>query len=285
LKLKDTLITALMPLKNCHIPYVHKAIDSLKNQSSPEWYLSIIVEEKDSRRFQKMLTPHLDDRRIQIVHNEGRKLSGAFNTGMRHAKTPFVAILLSDDLWAPDAIAILNHSIQNSPEVDFFHSSRMFVGENDKPISSIYYSRESFQIEDFFRTSPVKHLLCWRVAKALSLGGMDESLNSVGPDDYDFPWTMAEQGAVFRAIRECLYFYRDHHESFRLTTHLPLSVHESELRSILRKHGASPAQIEEKISTAKGTYLRHCLYKSKFEKWFWEMIGSTPRREYWKKQR
>ena len=33
--------------------------------------------------------------------NEGRKLAGAMNTGMRHAETPFVAILLSDDMWAP----------------------------------------------------------------------------------------------------------------------------------------------------------------------------------------
>ena len=269
-----------MPLKNCHIPYVHKAIESLKEQSSPHWYLSIIVEEEDSQRFRKILKRHLDDERIQIVHNEARKLAGAFNTGMRQAKTPFVAILLSDDLWTPDAVAILNQAIHTHSEVDFFHSSRMIIDENDQPISSIHKSRESFNIEEFWQTSPVKHLLCWRVAKALSFGGMDESLNSVGPDDYDFPWTMAEHGAKFYAIRECLYFYRDHRDSYRLTTHLPLSVHETELRRILKKHGASATAIEKKVSEARETYLRQCLYKSRWEKWFREMSGFMPQHEY-----
>jgi glycosyltransferase involved in cell wall biosynthesis len=275
LKQQDTLVTALMPLKNCHVAYVYKAIDSLKKQSSLNWNLSVIVEEKDSSRFQKTLQMHLNDPRIRIIHNKARKLAGAFNTGMRHTKTPFVAVLLSDDLWAPDAVAILNDAIQTSPEVDFFHSSRMIIDENDQPLSSVHYSPESFKTEDFLQTSPVKHLLCWRVAKALSFGGMDETLNSVGPDDYDFPWMMAEQGAKFFAIRECLYFYRDHRESFRLTTHLPLSVHETELRKILQKHGASPEQIEKKISAARTTYLRQCLYKSKFEKWLRQLSGAT----------
>jgi len=280
LKHQETLITALMPLKNCHIPYVHKAIDSLKKQTSPNWYLSVVVEEEDSGRFQKELQMHLNDPRIRILHNKARKLAGAFNTGMRNAKTPYVAILLSDDLWAPDAVAILNHAIQTRPEVDFFHSSRMIIDENDKPISSVHYSLESFKTEDFFKTSPVKHLLCWRVEKALSFGGMDESLNSVGPDDYDFPWMMAEHGANFFAIRECLYFYRDHRESIRLTTHLPLSVHENELRKILRKHGASEDAIEKKISAARTTYLRQCLYQSRLEKWFREISGFMPQDEY-----
>jgi len=34
------------------------------------------------------------------------------------------------------------------------------------------------------------------------------SRNNHGPDDYDFPWTMAEAGAVFCAIKDPLYLYR-----------------------------------------------------------------------------
>ena len=83
----------------------------------------------------------------------------------------------------------------------------------------------------------MKHLLCWRREKALAVGGIDESLASVGPDDYDFPWCMAERGAVFKAIDEPLYVVRDHRECERLTTHLPLSVHKRDLRRILEKHG------------------------------------------------
>ncbi len=273
-------ITALMPLKNFHLPYVRKAIASLRNQSSPLWKLLIIVENRDFQRLSSLLQNELADSRICMIRNEARKLAGAFNTGMRRADTAFVAILLADDLWSTDAVAVLNANIRAHPGADFFHSSRMIIDEEDRPISSVHYSKECFIIEDFLRSSPVKHLLCWRVAKALDFGGMDESLNSVGPDDYDFPWLMAENGATFVAIKECLYLYRDHRESYRLTTHLPLSVHEKEIRKIMRKHGASPSAIDDKISRARITYLRQCLYKSRLEKWIKKAARTGPQQNY-----
>ena len=197
---------------------------------------------------------------------------------MREANTPFVAILLSDDMWAPNAVEILTSYITRYPRHDFFHSSRVIVDEQDQQISDVYQSRPTFEIKDFLLSSPVKHLLCWRRDLALSFGGMDESLNNVGPDDYDFPWTMAEHGARFQAIPEALYLYRDHRDAERLTTHLPMSVHLKEIRRILRKHGASRAEMQQMLTRAKSTYLRQCLYKNRADKWVKQLIGHEARR-------
>jgi len=41
------------------------------------------------------------------------------------------------------------------------------------------------------------------------IGGIDESMLKA-QDDYDFPWTMAENGATFKAVIECLDYYRNH---------------------------------------------------------------------------
>jgi hypothetical protein len=109
---------------------------------------------------------------------------------------------------------------------------------------------------------------------------MDESLNSVGPDDYDFPWTMAEHGARFRAIPEPLYVYRDHRDGERLTTHLPLSVHVRELKRILRKHGVPRDAIRAKVEVARRTYLKQCLYRNRADKWFSELLGRGDRRTW-----
>src|SRR5437867_3595431 len=259
-------VTVLMPLKNYHPVFLRKALESVMNQSCPYWRLLIIVEKGDFEHFRRLLAIELADSRIEIIPNEGRKLAGALNTGMRHARTNFVAILLADDMWSADAVLTLTNHIAGFPEVDFFHSSRRYIDEHDRPISSVYKSKSSFSLEDFRSSSPVKHLLCWRKEKALSSGGMDESLNSVGPDDYDFPWCMAESGAKFMAVEECLYIYRDHRDGYRLTTHLPLTVHKKELRRIMRKHGVNDAAIEHTISVAASTYLRQCLYESFLDK-------------------
>lgn len=272
------MITALMPLRNYERAFLFKALSSLTEQSSPDWRLLIIVEPEDRAKFEHLLRDELRDARSRLIVNEGRKLSGAMNTGMRHAVTPFVAILLSDDMWAQNAAEVLTSQIRLCSDVDFFHSSRMIVDEHDRPISTVHRSREKFDMKDFLRGSPVKHLLCWRRELALSFGGMDESLNNVGPDDYDFPWTMAEHGARFRAIPEALYLYRDHRGAERLTTHLPLSVHLRELRRILRKHKASQSEMEAMLEHARSTYLRQCLYKNHADKLVKELTGHKAQR-------
>jgi glycosyltransferase involved in cell wall biosynthesis len=266
-------VTALMPLRHGHLEYVRRALRSMLEQSCPHWRLQIVVERAELATLSGVLEEFLRDARIQLRRNEGRRLAGALNTGMRHASTEFVGILLADDMWAPDAVAVLTERIGAFPHVDFFHSSRIFIDECDNVISSIHLSKPRFVLEDFFQASPVKHLLCWRRRTALSCGGMDERLNYVGPDDYDFPWTMAERGAVFMAVPEPLYRYRDHRTGRRLTTHVPLSVHRREIRRILSKHGAPHEAIERMLAHATASYLRQCLYRTTWDKWIKELLG------------
>jgi hypothetical protein len=269
-------LTALMPVRDYHVGYLHDAVGSLLAQSRPDWRLLVIAEPADRRRLEDAIGEHLSDPRIQVVANEGRKLAGAFNTGMRRAETSFVAILHGDDLWSPHAVEVLATSITASPETDFFHSSRRFIDGAGRSISSVYQSKQTVSVDAFVPSSPVKHLLCWNRDKALAIGGMDESLNSVGVDDYDFPWTMAEHGASFSAIPECLYLYRDHREHFRLTTHQPLSHHKREIRRIMRKHGVDKPTVRKTIAAAQEQYLRQSLYRSRVDRWVKTLLGHDP---------
>ncbi len=274
---RDTRVTALLPLRHYHPRYLNEALKSIFDQTSPEWRLLIVVEPEDAVRFRSLLAQTLADPRVTLLPSDGHKLAGAFNTGMRAAETEFVAILLGDDLWAPEAVATLQANILAHPEVDFFHSGRRIIDGDRRPLSSEHAPSDVFSTEDFVWRSPVKHLLCWRRDKALSFGGMDERLNNVGPDDYDFPWTMLEQGAVFRAVPECLYLFRDHRDAYRLTTHLPRSVHLRELRRILRKHGVGSLLIERRLWRARRDYLRECLYRNRLDRWLKQLRGFDPK--------
>jgi glycosyltransferase involved in cell wall biosynthesis len=270
-------LTALMPVHDYHPVFLRKAVDSMFAQTSPDWRLVVIAEPERRDEIARALAAALADPRIELIANRGRKLAGALNTGTRHARTAFVGILLGDDMWSPDAVAVLTGEILAHPEVDFFHSSRRVIGAEDEPVTGVLRSRDVTRLEDFGPSPPVKHLLCWRRAKALAVGGMDETLNSVGPDDFDFPWTMAEHGAKFRAVPDCLYLYRHHHACFRLTTDLPRSVHLAELRRIMRKHGMGRLAIARHLLEARRTYLRQCLYRSPLERWVRERARLRPR--------
>jgi glycosyltransferase involved in cell wall biosynthesis len=278
-------VTVLMPIRNYDPDYLRDAVDSVLRQTSPDWRLLGIVDGIERGGLDAVLAARLHDPRIGLILNEGRKLAGALNTGMRHARSDFVAILLGDDMWEPVAVEVLLRNIHAHPGVDFFHSARRVVKEDGEPISDVLPSRPGVTLHDFGPDSPVSHLLCWRREKALSFGGMDESLNSVGPDDYDFPWSMAEHGAVFAHIPECLYVYRDHRSYPRLTTHVPRSVHIREIRRIQRKHGMGRLATERFIFAARRGYLRQCLYRSRADRWLKERLrigrASAPRESYW----
>jgi glycosyltransferase involved in cell wall biosynthesis len=210
--------------------------------------------------------------RVRLITNSGRKLAGALNSGMKAAATEFVAILLSDDRWVVDAIEILETNITLNPGVDLFHSGLSIIDGRGRYVGIARRPPEKIATRDFVRGSPLKHLLCWRRLKALEFGGMDETLNNVGPDDFDFPWMMVEHGAVVKAIDEYLYEYRDHHESFRLTTHLPRSVHVREIRRIMRKHRVPWYLIEKQLWHARRGFLRQCIYRSRWQKWIRESL-------------
>jgi hypothetical protein len=267
-----------MPVKRYHPAFLQEALGAVARQTSGAWELLVIGEPRDLGELERALGGRLRDRRVELVANEGRKLAGALNTGMRLARTDFVAILLADDLWAETAVRVLERAIETAPGVDFFHSSRQVVDERGRPLSSVHRARKVVALEDFHRSSPVKHLLCWRRDLALSFGGMDETLDSVGVDDYDFPWSMAEHGARFQAVPDCLYLYRDHRASFRLTTHLPLAHHKRGLGRIMAKHGASPKTIDAKLASAEASYLRQCLYRSRLDRWLKDLRGFDPRK-------
>jgi glycosyltransferase involved in cell wall biosynthesis len=277
------LLSVLMPVRAHRPEYLDAAINSLLAQSSPEWELLIVPEPDDVGRLERKLDRALLDPRIRLIANEGKKLAGALNTAMRHAIGPFAAILHADDLWAPDAVAVLGRNIRACPAADFFHTARRYVDDRGASISCVYPPLPDVRMADFWRGSPIKHLLCWRREMGLASGGMDETLNSVGPDDFDFPWTMAEQGARFVAIPECLYIYRDHRECFRLTTHLPRSTHERELRRILTKHGMPEALVAKRVAAARATYLRQCLYSTPFEARLRRLLR-IERRDSWRER-
>jgi glycosyltransferase involved in cell wall biosynthesis len=278
-------LTVLMPLKHYHWPFLQKALASLLAQTCPHWRCLVIVLEEDREEFQALLQAYLRDARIRLIPSAGRNLAGQLNTGMRQAETAFVSILFGDDVWSTSTVEVLTAYIDTFPDVDFFHSSRIFIDADDRIISAVYRSRASFALADFVAGSPVKHLLCWRVQKALPFGGIDESLPSVGPDDYDFPWCMAERGVAFMAVEDCLYYYRDHRECYRLTTHLPLSVHNLGTIKILRKHQVRWPRIIGRLTGANRGYLRQCIYKTSFDKWFKELVGYSPRRGWREKYR
>ena len=98
--MSDPLLTVIMPLKNYHDGFLRKALESVQRQTCPFWRLLIVVEQADLETFKTLLRDETKDTRIQIIVNQGYRLAGAINSGMKRATTDFVALLLADDMYS-----------------------------------------------------------------------------------------------------------------------------------------------------------------------------------------
>jgi hypothetical protein len=276
----EALVTFLMPLKYYREDFLRQALRSVFLQSCQEWRLLIIAEPPDHATFAALLRDELEDSRVELEVMSGRPFSGSINSGMRLARTEFVALLFGDDLLAHDAVRVLSEAIRSEPDVDFFHSSRQMMDERGQRVGSVMPSRERFSLDDFKWGSPVKHLMCWRREMGLAVGGLDESLVKA-VDDYDFPWTMAEHGAVFKAVRECLYLMRNHCAYYRRTTHIPRSVARRGIRRILGKHGVGFWRRNAIVARRfRGVLGKQCVYRNSVDRWVKERLRIDPRRSW-----
>lgn len=265
---RTILITILMPCKDPDGVFFKNALESVIKQTSPTWNLIVIddhSEEIETLKYLKELSKS-KDKRVSVIKNQSKRITGALNTGMKFAETPYVCSLHCDDLLDRKAIEVLNDYINRYPDIDYFHSSRLHIDETGSPVGPVLRARESFELFDFKNFCPIKHLHCWKVKSSLYIGGMDECLGLHGADDYDFPWCMAEAGFSFKAIQECLYYYRDHRAHYRLTTHVPLNSQIAELKKIFKKHNLDEKEIVDQIERRKRGYLRQALFKDAEDK-------------------
>jgi glycosyltransferase involved in cell wall biosynthesis len=244
-----------MPCKDQKDRFLVAAIDSVLRQTSPHWRLLVIVD-PDTPEAVRARVASFADGRIHLLVSSGGGIGVNLNAGMRAADTDFVCILLSDDTLARGAVATVRRCLRKHPEVDFFYSSRRYIDADGRPQGPIMRSVAQFTLEDFAtRGSRVKHLLCWRREKGLEVGGFDQRFSDHGCDDFDFPWVMAEAGARFQAIRECLYYHRRHQEFFRLTTHIPVARQVEITTAMFRKHRVSEPVLSRYLRRALSRYL------------------------------
>ena len=271
-------VTVFIPIKHYHEGFLRQAIGSVFRQTRSDWRLLLMVEKASVEHFEQLLRDVARDPRVRILPRTGRRLAGAYNSAMREADTEFIAALLGDDLLAPEAVEVLGEQIAANPHADFFHSGRYFIDGNNRRISSDYAPGAPVTPEGFAEGSPVKHLLCWRVALGRSCGGVDETLDNFGSDDYDFPWTMLEHGAVFHAIQAPLYIFRDHRDGYRLTTHVPRSQQREGLARIFEKHRVPRNVASRRVREATRSYLRQSLFRNPAHRWILERVGFDPQR-------
>lgn len=112
-------ISAIIPTYN-YARYVRRAVDSALNQTYPVAEV-IVVDDGSKDNTREVLAEYGD--RIRYIYQANRGLAGARNTGIREAKSPWVAFLDSDDAWMPEKIERQVKRVESDHSIELVYTA------------------------------------------------------------------------------------------------------------------------------------------------------------------
>jgi glycosyltransferase involved in cell wall biosynthesis len=126
-------------------------VKSVLSQTFHDWEL-IIVDDGSTDDTKKKIEPYLDDTRITYVWQTNQGQAAARNKAYQLSKGKYVAILDSDDYWAPQKLEKQVILLDSHPEVGLAYTGAIKVDEKSKEL------KEPYILEDI-SSNPLKALI------------------------------------------------------------------------------------------------------------------------------
>lgn len=155
------VVTVLLPVYG-RPQYLSSAIDSVLNQTDPDFHLLIADDGSDSDT-KRLISSYRHDHRVHIhfrSHNIG--LFANLNSSINLITSPWYLLLCSDDCLHPHAIEYLKHLISTSPGSDLILSSYNTIDNYGLPqyeANAAFYDLFSPVNTIFPPTTLIPHLL------------------------------------------------------------------------------------------------------------------------------
>lgn len=177
------LISVVMPTYNTPEKLLCEVIDSVLDQTYPNWELCIADDASTKPHVRAVLQQYRQrDARIKLVYRgENGHISRASNSAIALATGEWIALLDHDDLLAPHALFCVADAIVRNPEARLIYSDEDKIdkaGRRFDPYFKCDWNRELFLSHNL-----ITHLGVYQRALLDSLGGFRTEYD--GAQDYD----------------------------------------------------------------------------------------------------
>jgi len=138
-------VSVVMPAYN-HQDYIGEAIESVLNQSLPDFEFIIINDGSTDET--ESVVKHYKDNRIKYYRQDNQGAHAAINEGMSLAAGEYISIINSDDIYHTERLSQLVDSIE-SEKANFIFTDIIFIKETPSNIiQSPWYKRLKTIYED-----------------------------------------------------------------------------------------------------------------------------------------
>jgi glycosyltransferase involved in cell wall biosynthesis len=200
--------SVIMPTYNTPLWALSAAIESVKNQTYPNWELCIADDASTDPRVKTLLAEHqAEDARIRVCfRSTNGHISVASNDALSLAQNEFVGFLDHDDLLAPYALFCVAEALNRNPDLDFIYSDEDKIDEAGNRLNP--YFKPDWSPELYLSQNYTTHFSVYRRALIKKVGGFRAKVN--GAQDWDLTWRVIEQTSADKIhhIPRILYHWR-----------------------------------------------------------------------------
>lgn len=213
----NPLVTVVIPAYN-RADFIEQTIDSVLDQTYPQVQLIVVDDGSTDGTYEKI---QAYGNRLQLRTHPGRGNKGqsaSINLGLAQARGKYIAILDSDDYWAPGKLDIQVDFLEKHPGIGLVYTNGYAVNAQGKIIYEIYdhgheeYNDPDAVLLDCYILLPQNSLV--RKSVYDKAGFFEESYRSA--QDHDMLIRIAEI-TTFAYLQDYLFFYRRHPGSISST--------------------------------------------------------------------
>jgi glycosyltransferase involved in cell wall biosynthesis len=207
-------VSVIMPAYNVE-RYVADSIESVLAQTCQDFEL-VIVNDGSSDETSAIVDgfARAHPARLRVITQANLGLAAARNTALRHASGLLLALLDSDDLWAPTFLEAQLAILDANPGVSIVTGNAFNLGggADGRPFGPYPDRRPAPDLLEILRDETAVFVMSvFRREVVEAIGGFDESFRT--NEDYDFWIRAANAGFRFARNPEPLAQYRRHANS------------------------------------------------------------------------
>ncbi len=148
------IVSIIMPAYNSS-PFIAESILSVRNQTFSEWELIVIDDGSSDDTCEKVEALAKDDCRISLYKNEKNVgVARTRNRGFDICRGKYVALLDSDDVWAPEKLSKQLDLLENTG-AHIVYSSYAIVGLNNENLKKDYKVPEEIDFEGLLKENVI----------------------------------------------------------------------------------------------------------------------------------
>ena len=199
----NVTISVIIPCYNS-AKYIVETLDSVKNQTFNDFEI-IIVNDGSTDNSEEIINKYIHENKsinIVLVVQDNKGLSGARNTGAKHAKGEYIVFIDSDDKIHPNYLKKSIFLLENDTKLQIIYSEAEFFDAKKGRWKLPYFKINSFLIQNCIPAFAVL-----RTKTFVNFNGFDENLKFT--EDWELWIRIIKEfpDCVYR-IPEILFYYR-----------------------------------------------------------------------------